>query len=299
MALISNCSNTSAPITDSPHLIPSVSPISHPTQSSSRPNANLLRIPLEIRLKILHLALLAASYDFEDEIQTGRLTAFPFNKPVIPVHLAELKHATYCPFWGSESMTRPMRVNKQLYHEVVDVLYKSFAIHLARWSPQKSLHTWVSSLQERNPRALTLVQHLNENVVFSGNTELSTIDDDGIYWFANSIIEDGKFLASNFPNLKTVVLSSFFHEKDLQGQEELTLAKHTEQILQVVKFWRSLKIEAYFSASVCAGPKGRWIIAEAQKRLGQEQAFPTVFNNTGSRCSVDGANIEYGCGRPE
>ena len=204
MALALNSSTISAPVADPSHLNISASPI-----SSSRSNTNLLQIPLEIRLGILHLALLAASYDFEESDPVVRLTPLPFNKPVITVNIAGNKHVTCRPFWGSESMTRLMRVNKQLYGEAIDVIYKSFAIHLAAWRPQKTHSAWVSWLQERNPQGLTLVQHFHESVTFCGDSELNTVDRDGIYRCADTAIQKGKFLASNFPNLKTVVLSSF------------------------------------------------------------------------------------------
>jgi hypothetical protein len=299
MALVPACSNISSPTTDSSHHDAGVFPTSSSMPSSSSPsNTNLLQIPLEIRLKIWHLALLAASYDFVDSDYTVRFTPLPFNKPVISVNIVEYKHVTCRPFWGSEAMTRLMRVNKQLYEEVLDVLYKSFAIHVVDWKIGRSEEIWVRWLQKKNPKALNLVQHFHQKVIFVGDSIHNPIDQHGMPRYPGFAIPRGEILASNFPNLKTVVLSSFFHEKYLQGKEELMLAKHIEQILQAVNFWRSLKIEAYIQASPCTGPKGRWIIAEAQKKLGQKQLIPNVFNHTGSRCTVYGADVGYGCGTP-
>jgi hypothetical protein len=68
-------------------------------------------------------------------------------------------------FWGKEPMTRLMRVNKQLYEEVYQILWSDFALHVASLN---ALHeTAVLDWLETTTRAPSTV---SDTFIFAGTS---------------------------------------------------------------------------------------------------------------------------------
>jgi hypothetical protein len=107
-------------------------------------------------------------------------------------------------FWFTEMMTRLMRVNKQIYREVYNILYSEFALHLSCPFPVKP-EEWLGWLKERNPRAIQVTAHLHikayiilldENANACRRKRIGDIED--------VVFAEYKTLAQGFPNLRSV-----------------------------------------------------------------------------------------------
>jgi hypothetical protein len=119
-------------------------------------SSKLLDLPIEIRIEILYYALLcpilsANSYDDAAKVCLG-LSDFG-TPPVVDRNPKERS----CYYWGTERMTRLLRVNHQLHAEAEEVLYSSFVFCFPPDMSPRSLSSFIAG---RSRRSLKLIRHI-------------------------------------------------------------------------------------------------------------------------------------------
>ena len=261
---------------------------SNPQPSNS--SAHLLGLPTELRRNIFELALVAETSMFREPYHT---IARPFDRPVVVVNLdgrigiARSHDPSYGSFWGSESMTRLMRVNKLFYEEVFDIIYSTFGIYVPFWRLDKEIGHWIRWLKEHNPRALHKIRHFCIFSCLYGD-EFAL----GIWSYPNDQCIQ---IVENFGGLKSVTIQVLFIESSLEELKKSLLPKYVDTIVAQAKSWRAYNVRANISIDPCSGPRGRALITEAQKRLGQRQVEPSVYDQ-GVRCDHEKPVDSLGCG---
>ncbi|KAF2501786.1 hypothetical protein BU16DRAFT_556258 [Lophium mytilinum] len=95
--------------------------------STSSSKCYFFRLPTEIRLKIYYYALQHPHGDSDPAWLS------PFKRPIIEVLPPDVRHKKDSSevdmgivYWGTELMTRLLRVNRQIHSEAVEVLYTKF-----------------------------------------------------------------------------------------------------------------------------------------------------------------------------
>lgn len=217
----------------------------------------------------------------------------PFDRPVVVVNvdkrikIAQSRDPSCGTFWGSESMTRLMRVNKLFYEEVFDTIYSKFGMYVAFWRLNEETGHWITWLKEHNPRALHKIRHF---YIFS---PLYGEESSFRVWSYPS--DECIQIVENFGGLKSVTIQVSFIESRLEELKKSLLPKWVDVIVAQVESWRAFNIEAKISVDPCSGPRGRALITEAQKMLGQRQVEPSVFDQ-GICCDHDKPVDSLGCG---
>ncbi|KAH0545450.1 hypothetical protein FGG08_000451 [Glutinoglossum americanum] len=238
----------------------------------------LLTLPTELRLKILTQAILALA-----PTGPGPFSSFiiPFDRPVLSIISLDWQNCsqsrTRDTYFGTEMMTRLMRVNRRIYEEVWGILYGDFAMHLAWSGPE--VDKWLDWLNEHNPRAIEMVRHLHVRLVGYARCKSAL----GLIHYRGG--RECQELVQGFPNLRSVRLQIFsVGAGDPRGAEGMRRAKEeaVERIMDAVKLFGP-GVEVFVFCESREMTVGLEVVRECQRRLGQRIEEPFFKANVQRR----------------
>ncbi|KAF2800339.1 hypothetical protein K505DRAFT_228919 [Melanomma pulvis-pyrius CBS 109.77] len=243
------------------------------SSSSQTPKArlHLLDLPLETLRQILFEALMCG-IEARQPYPLGR-KSLPFDRHLHPVfsreELATLEQRVWgCPsFWGKETMTRLMRVNKQFYEEVYKILWSDFALHTAGLleNDESVILDWLDTY---NPRAFDSVRHVHIRWEVLVTSPMPDWD-----YYRDNIMAYIK----SFPGLLSVrfqiSLQKSFSSEENDMDELKPLA--VERILTLVGLLGNLDVKISWEPHP-RWPDGKEIIDQCLEKLGQGQKLPLL-----------------------
>jgi hypothetical protein len=177
-----------------------------------------------------------------------------------------------------------MRVNRQFYEEAFDLIYSSFAVYVVPYFKINPLHLhdWLYDL---NPRALKIIRHfaLSFSLVVGPRDvkmwwDRSVKKSDYIAQVSPEDLEHVAPLREYFKNVTSVLIYVATDENILESNSHIAESEWVEVIRAQAKYWKDAGVKSLVSAHLNCGPKGRRIIAEAQRLEGQVQNIATAYD---------------------
>ncbi|KIW00161.1 uncharacterized protein PV09_08336 [Verruconis gallopava] len=226
-------------------------------------------LPLEIRREIFTYAITWRCVDF---VEANHWSVKPFDRPIVFVYIrgsprmSEGQESVRTGFWGTEEMTRLMRVNKRFHAEVHDLIYGSFAFFLSSSSnSEQDFRSWRDWLRSRNAAALDKIRYFVMPLLSSQ--------------LARRMMERKSRpeyqLRTLFPNMKGITIN-YFHNDSSAGPD-LDDAAQVEALLCEVTLWKGLGVNAVICSHPSSCERGQEIVSKAQERNKQALKEATAF----------------------
>jgi hypothetical protein len=259
---------------------------------------HFLNLPVEVRQRIFSNLLQVESLDF---LEPHPQTALPFERPVVYIHdrswLRWARSQGSDSYWGGSRMSRLFTINRQIYEEMVDLLYSQFAFFIVPWNMgNQNINFWRWWLSRVNPEIIQRIHHYHLCITLNGSPNCyaySKACPGKPDWTTELKIDECRDLVNTFPNLKSVALQIQYDEA-LLNCYEIDPLFYARQIVLLANFWREKNIRVMVFSAPCMGRLGRRIILAAQDMLQQKQIWPNMMTQS-KTCSVY-QSIDLGCG---
>jgi hypothetical protein len=226
----------------------------------------LLDLPEEVRRKILIYTLLNSAATADAHLRG--IEPVIFDRPVAVIDHRFYSTTSVSSFWGTSQMTDLFLINKEIYAEMIDLVYGTFALYFPPTRPVQLDMRWIKWAETNAPNLKKVVRHLQLYVPLRAmETKLGHVTRVLSSAEMETQEDEFKMIRDAFPNLVSISLQCYFADSWLRtpglGDQ---YAQHVEN---AAMWWKAQNVRVTIFPDPCVSLEGARAIAHVQQKLGQ------------------------------
>jgi hypothetical protein len=229
----------------------------------------LLDLPEEVRRKILIYTLLVSAAPADAHLRG--IDPVIFDRPVAIIDHRFSSTTSELTFWGTSRMTDLFIINKQIYAEIIDLVYGTFAVYFPPTRPYETDMRWIKWAETNAPNLKKMVRHLQMYVPLHGEDEdknsFSAVHMAVEPKIVKTTIDEFQQISAAFPNLVSIALQCFYPNVWFKEVSSADLfAGYTEN---AANWWKAKNVRVTIFPDPCVNADGKRAIAYVQDKIGQ------------------------------